>query len=505
MEGNVSIEQNYSAEEIIKFFNTKNSGFWLREGEKRALNIFHSAAVRVPAYKDFLKKNKINPEKIKTWEDFQSVPPINKKTYLRQYPLEKLSWDGNLKKPLVFTSTSGSTGEPFYFPRSKELDWESSIIHDVFIRNSSRGLEGPTLVIVAFGMGVWIGGLLTYKAFEIAAQRNRYPISILTTGINKIEIFKALKKLSPSYKQTILTGYPPFLKDVIDEAASQGIDLKKINLRLLSAAEAFTENFRDYLVEKAGIKNLYLDTLNIYGSADIGTMAYETPVSILIRRLAAKRNNLFQDIFTKIRKTPTLAQYNPLFIKFEAPNGEILLTGNNTVPLIRYAIGDHGGVFDFDEAVVKLKNHGFDLKKEVKKASISRYVYDLPFVYVYERVDFSTTLYGLQIYPEMVREALIRNPISKNLTGKFTMLTKYDKNQDQHLEINLEVKKGKKLNRGTEKNILTKIFSTLCIKSSEYRELSKHIGERSLPKLVFWPAEHPQYFKPGVKQKWVEK
>ncbi len=50
---NENSEQNYSAEEIIKFFNTKNSGFWLREGEKRALDIFHSAAVRVPTCKDF--------------------------------------------------------------------------------------------------------------------------------------------------------------------------------------------------------------------------------------------------------------------------------------------------------------------------------------------------------------------------------------------------------------------------------------------------------------------
>jgi len=36
---------------------------------------------------------------------------MTKKDYLRQYPLEKLCWDGSLKKSLVFTATSGSTGE----------------------------------------------------------------------------------------------------------------------------------------------------------------------------------------------------------------------------------------------------------------------------------------------------------------------------------------------------------------------------------------------------------
>ena len=63
--------------------------------------------------------------------------------------------------------------------------------------------------------------------------------------------------------------------------------------------------------------------------SDIGAMAYETPTSILIRRLAVKNPKLFKDIFIDVNKTPTLAQYNPFFITFESPNKEILLTGDN--------------------------------------------------------------------------------------------------------------------------------------------------------------------------------
>jgi hypothetical protein len=43
---------------------------WEREGQKRALQIFHATAERVPAYKDFLKKHKINHEKVRTIADF---------------------------------------------------------------------------------------------------------------------------------------------------------------------------------------------------------------------------------------------------------------------------------------------------------------------------------------------------------------------------------------------------------------------------------------------------
>ena len=49
---------------------TKGDDFWLREREKRALGLFHQAAQRVPAYKDFLKKNHIKPNLILDIHDF---------------------------------------------------------------------------------------------------------------------------------------------------------------------------------------------------------------------------------------------------------------------------------------------------------------------------------------------------------------------------------------------------------------------------------------------------
>lgn len=499
-------ESAYTANQILKLIREKRENFWLQQREKNALKLFRLAAKRVPAYKDFLKKNDVNPQKIKTWEDFQNVPPVDKKNYLRQYPLEKLHWDAKINQPMVFTATSGSTDEPFYFSRNHQLDWQYSILAQLYLENSSYGVNKPTLVLVCFGMGVWIGGLITYKAFEIAAQRTNYPVSILTPGINKAEIFTALRKLAPHYSQTILTGYPPFIKDILDQAPAEGIDAKKLHIRTLFAAEAFTEKFRDYIVNAASIPNPMFDTLNIYGTADIGAMAYETPVSIFIRRIAITNQAIFSDLFPSAhQKTPTLAQYNPLFVTFEAQNGEILLTGNNTIPLIRYAVGDHGGVYTFKNITSKLQKFGIDLDEEIRKVRLEAFTYQLPFVYVYERKDFSTTLYGLQIYPETIREVLLEKPIYGSLTGKFTMFTKYNRRQNQHLEINLELKKGKEASSHLKKITLEKIVQNLLIKNSEFRELNRHLGKRSFPKLVFWEAEHPLYFKTGIKQKWIKK
>ena len=491
-------------EKILKAIKEKNSDFWMKEREKSSLALFKKAAKNVPAYKDFLQKNKIQAEKIKTWQDFQNVPPMDKKNYLRQYPLEQLCWDGSLKKPLVFTSTSGSTGEPFYFPRLEKIDWQYSILQELFLEQSSIVNNEPILVIVCFGMGVWIGGLISYEAFEMASRRSDYSVSILTPGINKEEIFKALKKLSPKFAQTILVGYPPFIKDLIDEASGRDINLSKINLRLVFAAEVFTENFRDYIVQKARIRSPYLDIIHIYGSADIGAMAWETGGATLIKRLSMGNKNLFNKLFSNINKTPTLAQFNPSFVSFEAPDGEVFLTGDNAIPLIRYAIGDRGGVFSFKDAVSNLKQYGCDIKDEINKAGINGYVNELPFVYIYERSDMSTTLYGLQIFPEIIRDALISGVAADYLTGKFSLSTKFDANQDQYLEINIELRNDKIINDQFKKALTDLIVSTLCIKSSEFNELNNHLKERAAPKLVFWPFEHPEHFKPGIKQKWVK-
>jgi phenylacetate-CoA ligase len=497
------LRRDYERRDFSDLSLKKPASFWERERDRRLIRFFQNAARQVPAYKDYLKKHRVDPQKIRTIEDFKQVPLISKKEYLQKYPLEKLVWPGAFRGEMqTITSTSGSTGEPFYFPRNENLDWAGALVHEMFLRQSSKGAEGPTLVIVGFSMGVWIAGLYTYKAFDLAAKRGGYDLSIITPGINKKEILNALRKLSPNFRQTILVGYPPFLKDILDEAEAE-MDLPKLNLRLLFAAEPFSETFRDHVCRTAGIKNPLLDTMNIYGTVELGAMAFETPLSILIRRLAAKKKWLTR-LFPGVKKLPTLAQYNPLTVHFEAPEGQILLTGDNSIPLIRYAVGDRGGVFTQPELAEKLRSYGWKDSVLVDE-KIKGKTANLPFVYVYERDDFSTTLYGLQIYPEVIREALLTKQMPSYLTGKFSMTTKFDDKQDQYLELNLELKKNKKVGVAEKKEILQNIYEYLRSKNSEFRELSNYLKHRAHPKLVFWPAEHPLHFVSGIKQKWVKK
>ena len=250
---------------------------------KKTLKLFQAAASEVPAYQEFIKNSDIDASDILNVSDLTRVPVTSKENYLKQFAYDDLFWKGSINKPLLLCATSGSTGEPFYFARNDKLSLQYSYIIEDFLRVRDAPDRNPTLVIDAFGMGVWIGGVITMRAFEIASRRMNYPLSILPVGYNKVEVIKALRLLAPKYKQVILIGYPPFVKEIVDECGDEKIDLKKLNVRLFFAAESFTESFRDYLCKQTNADPI-LDTMNIYGTADIGAMAYETPMSIFIRR-----------------------------------------------------------------------------------------------------------------------------------------------------------------------------------------------------------------------------
>ncbi len=493
---------NSGDNKIIQEVKTKKSIFWDNLKKEKTLSLFRLATTQVPAYQNFLKSHKIKIESIKKASDLASLPTTDKKNYLRKYSLCEVTTNGHLGKPLIFTSTSGSTGDPFYFHRSFELDWQASIIHELFYLQGNYKKDEPVLVVVCFGMGIWIGGLITYQAFHLVQERG-YNISLVTPGINKEEIFKSLKNLRASYKNIILVGYPPFIKDILNEGPANGIDWHKFRVRLLFAAETFTESFREHVATLIHSKNPLLDTMNIYGTADLGAMAFETPLAILIRRLCANHKTLSELIFNNIKKTPTLCQYIPSFTAFDTDGENLLASGYNSIPLVRYSLGDHGGIYSFDEVVSKFSQTGLDLKREAKMAGIEDFWYELPFVYVYERDDFSIKLYGATIYPEHIREALQSVRLTPYLTGKFTLITKYDRKNNQYMEVNCELKNGHKSSKALNKKVKQLVIKKLLEKNAEYSNNFKSIPKKVEPHIVLWSHEHILYFKPGTKQKWV--
>lgn len=476
---------------------------FIHRGERKVLRLFREMSERVPAYRDFLKKRKIKPETVRTISDFRQIPCIDKDSYLRAYPRSALVWDGDLKRESwTISATSGSTGEPFYFPRTRKQDEQYALTAELYLRENFRIHKRSTLYVIGFPMGIWIGGVFTFSALSLLAKR--YPLSIVTPGISKIDIIKAVRSLGKDFDQVLIGSYAPFLKDVLDDASEYGLNWQDYRLGFIFSAEVFSEKFRDYLVKKTGLDDVYRGTLNHYGTVDMGTMAHETPVSILIRRRAVADPQLYASVFSDT-KLPTLAQYNPEHFFFEDVGGNLIASADSGIPLVRYDLKDHGGVVGFEDMNSRLNESGLKLQDLTEEAGIADTVWHLPFVYVYERSDFSVSFFAFQIYPETVRKALQDESLEADITGKFTMQVTYTDDGNQCFQVHVELRPRIADTPELAGRIKQRIVSTLLEENSEYRKTHEMYGTRVYPEICLWPYENETHFRPGTKQKWVKK
>ncbi|KKU79591.1 MAG: hypothetical protein UY04_C0006G0023, partial [Parcubacteria group bacterium GW2011_GWA2_47_7] len=263
--------------------NTEKS--WQKRGDAFAMKLFRESADYVPAYKKFLKSNGVNPRAIKDIGTFKKeVPVVTKENYLKAYPLNELLPGGQVSHAQMISTSSGSSGMPFYWPRSLRNIEEASLIHELFLVEFFQIKQKRTLFVNTFAMGMWVAGTTTFESIERIAQK--YKITMVAPGIDIEQILTTVDALGAFYDQIIIAGYPPFIKDVIDTGKGRGTPWKKFGVRFLFAAESFSEEWREHIHEAVGITPEFFGSLNIYGTADALLVAHETPLSILIRRLA---------------------------------------------------------------------------------------------------------------------------------------------------------------------------------------------------------------------------
>lgn len=474
---------------------------YMQRGEKAALAYFHRTAKNVPAYKNFLEKENINPAKIRTYGDFKKyVTPIDKKNYLTQYPLSDLCEDGNLFNNRIISVSSGSSGVPFYWPRGAQQDNDGVEMHTKIFDDIFNMDHQSTLVVICFSMGTWIAGSFTTASAFGYADMGR-PVNIVTPGLEKGEAINAIKNLSPNYDQVLLVGYPPFIKDIIEEGKQAGIKWKDVKTRLLMAGEAFSEEWRDYVLKLIHSDNPFYDSVNIYGSADAGMLGNETPLSILARRVYNKNPRMRQRVF-KTDILPSLVQFDPTRRFFEEVGGELVFTAESGIPLVRYNIKDTGGVLSASEVMDPIKEkalklagqHGIDVKQ-----------WQMPFVYLNGRKDFSVTIYAVNIYPENIKAALIDPRVRRFATGRFTMATMNYSDMDQYFEINVELAKDFTATAQQQAIVEQTIQEKLLKLNAEFHKLHSAIGAKALPHVHLVQFGDPDYFSRGVKHKWVKK
>ncbi len=455
----------------------------------------------VPAYGQFLTTKGVKTVSPKI---FKSLPCMNKGNYLQTYGLDQLMYSSDLNQMNTFSSSSGSSGKWTYFPRGKQQDKQYEYITEMFLNNQFNIKHKRTLAIIGFGMGIWIAGIFTYKILNCISEKG-YPLSIAPVGPDKKTFIDVVTQMGDYFDQILFIGYPPVIMDIIDAATYEGIRLKKFNIKVITAAESFSEDFRDSLVKKLGIKNSYTDVLNIYGSADLGAMAHETPLAVYIRKQALENKALFQALFPNVKTVPTLAQYYPYLTYFEEDEGDLIATGYGSgIPLVRYQLHDRGGVHSYTDIKTIFKSFNIDLDKAISDLSLSHTVLKLPFVYVYERSDFAFMYKGINIYPMYIKKGLSDNRINQFVTGKFTTIKKQLSKKKDSVTIHVELKKGCLPTGSLHKAVSKSVIDNLRQQSNEFDSLSKSDFFDKGPGIKLHAYEDNAIFGGGTKHQWLK-
>ena len=466
--------------------------------ETHVLRLFRQVVANVPGYRAFLKDQQIEPATIQSLADFYQLPLTTKDNYIRHYSLPDLCHEGQIAGCDFVSASSGSTGAPTFWARRSEDELDIATRFEQVFHDSFRAREIPTLAVICFPLGTWVGGLYTTNCCRYLAAKG-YPITLVTPGNNKTEILRVVTALAPLYAQTVLLGYPPFLKDAIDTGIANGVDWAKYHVKLVLAGEVFSEEWRTLVGQRLGSINFCYDSASLYGTADAGVLGNETPLSIGIRRWLSQQPEIARELFGKSR-LPTLIQYDPLTRYFEVEDGTLLFSGDNGVPLIRYHIADTGGIIAYEEMLAFLASKGFDPQSQPELQDGSG-IRPLPFVYVFGRSQFAISYYGANIYPENVTVGLEQSPICEWVTGKFVMQIRETVDRNAELLIVVELAPGA---AETEARVQAIAGSILYHLRRLNREFANYVPESSqAPQIELRLTGDAEYFPVGVKHRYT--
>ncbi|MDB9379639.1 phenylacetate--CoA ligase family protein, partial [Nodularia sphaerocarpa CS-585A2] len=180
-----------------------------------------------------------------------------------------------------------------------------------------------------------------------------------------------------------------------------------------------------------------------------------------------------------------------------------LFSGDNGIPLIRYNIMDTGGIISYDTMLQFLAEWGFNPVENLRSQTqqLPRGIYQLPFVYVFGRSNFTVSFFGANIYPENVTVGLEQAGITKWVTGKFVLQVKEDADKNRFLSIVVELAPGVEDSEDKRQAITSSILSQLLRLNSEFANYVS--PEYQTPQVTLAPMGDAEYFPIGVKHRYT--
>jgi len=428
---------------MIRFMAALSEASWQKQSEEKVLKLFHEAANNIPAYKDFLINHETDIKSVVTIDDFrQRVPLMNKSTYLHAYSIDKVIGN-DPSDNVAITHSSGSTGKPIYYfvPREEMAIFPQAFAAFFDYMWDLYSSKDRVLIINGMALGAWMGSTYANHVFQILSQKKDSRFTFITPGTDIERIIEIITTLGKLYSKIVITTYPSVIKTLIDYGETQHINWEEYNIRYASGGEMLTYELREYITNKLAPKEPLTTIFDSYGGTEIGNPGIGTPIAVLATKLALSKPELSEKFFGK-GGVGNIFQCNPVSAYTESLNGKLIVTKAGALPVIRYDINDNGYYFGYKETLDIFKQHGIDLKEELKKAGWNKPIFQWPFVTVTGREDWAIAFFGTKIAPESILKIFAKDKRVRS----FRFADKDSKNNPRFV-INIELEPKVKMTK----------------------------------------------------------
>jgi phenylacetate-CoA ligase len=276
----------------------------------RLRQIIQYAYENAPAVKEIMDEAEVSPDDIQTIADLDKIP-VTSKDRLVELQAANPPFGGFLAVPIKTLKHVFFSPGPLYEPsadRGAMIETAQDIIAIV-------GFDGDDTVINTFSYHLVPTGLAVDQVLT------KLGATVIPAGVGNADL---QLKMMLDLGVTGYIGTPSWLMALIEKAEEAGLDLRgQFSLRkALVSAEPLPPPLRQTFVEKYG-----LSVTNVYGTAEVGSLAYDTEGKLAMRLL----------------KTPIIQVVDPDMGRSVGPGetGEVVVTTfDETYPLIRLGTGD---------------------------------------------------------------------------------------------------------------------------------------------------------------------
>jgi phenylacetate-CoA ligase len=283
--------------------------------EHKLRELIHQAYYHVGYYRDVFDQLGITPADIRTIEDLQKLPLLDKKTFRKHLYFDLLS-DNHDKKKMLKITTSGSTGEPFVCYAEKyqlEMRWAATL-RSMEWTGYRFGDRQARLWHQTIGMD--FGQVVRERLDALLSRR----LFIPAYEMSDRNLPRSMSKLR-RFKPVLIDGYAEsfnFLSRYIKHRNLPGVQPKGI----ISSAQVLTDQSRQAIEAAFGCQ-----VFDKYGSREFSGIAYESDGHD--GHLVVAEN-----YFVEVLKDGRPAKPGEV--------GEVVITdfNNRCTPFIRYRVGD---------------------------------------------------------------------------------------------------------------------------------------------------------------------